>query len=788
MKRITLKPVLLAVLSAYATQVYAESKSLDLGKVEMIDVTPLKGVGQPLDKIPAGVQVVKEQDLVEQKNLNIADFINQNLVGVNVNEVQNNPFQPNVNFHGFTASPLLGTPQGLSVFVDGVRVNEPFGDVVNWDLIPMNAIQGMSLIPGSNPLFGLNTLGGALSVQTKSGRTNQGGAVEAYAGAWGRRAISAEYGAVSTDGAKDFFISGNTFTEDGWRDFSPTDVNQVFAKTGWQNEKTAINVSLTFADNKLVGNGLIPRGFVDGLGYRSILTRPDTTENKMAFINTNWSHYFSDDVQWSGNVFYRVARTKTLNGDANDDYDASLVDLNSDGDIDAAELASANADCQSGIGSIDPDEACSGALNRSSSRRTGYGLTTQLTFTQDVFGLKNQFISGMGYDYGKTRFRQTTEYGLINATRGVDGTGSTEQDVDLSGISKTWSIFATDTMSLNPFWHLTASARYNTTKVENSDKLLPSGPGSLSGNHTFNRLNPAVGINYTPVKEFTAYASYNEGSRAPTAIELGCADPNNPCKLPNAMAGDPPLNQVVTKTFEGGFRGRITPVVNWSLGAYRSENHDDIQFIAAGTTGSGYFNNVGKTKREGLDAGFSGVLDKFSWSLGYSFVRATYESSFDIANEVNTSNSGGIIHVKSGDTIPGIPEHQLKLRLGYYINPAWNIGSNILAFSDQYAHGNENNEDSSSNAKVKGYAIVNLDTRYQFSNGWQLFARVNNLFDRRYYSSAMLGEHRFNTTTGLFTGNESTDGFYAPGAPRAGWIGVRYEFGGKKSASNIDSD
>lgn len=775
MNKNTIKPLLLAIVSAYAAQaVSVQAEAVDLDKIEVISTTPLKGVGVPLQQVPAAIQVVKEKELTTQKNLNIGDFINQNLVGVNVNEVQNNPFQPNVNFHGFTASPLLGTPQGLSVFVDGVRVNEPFGDVVNWDLIPMNAIQGMSLIPGSNPLFGLNTLGGALSVQTKSGRTSQGGAVEAYGGSWDRRALSGEYGGVSEDGSKDFFISGNAFSEDGWRDYSPTDVNQLFGKVGWQNEKTSINVSLTMADNKLVGNGLAADSFLRSQGYKSILTRPDITENKMAFINTNWSHYFSDNIQWSGNVFYRNARTRTLNGDANDDYD------------DGATLAANTADCLAGTSS---EDTCSGAINRTRSKREGYGFTTQMTFSQDLFDLKNQFISGLGYDHGKTNFKQTTEYGLINATRGIDGNGEFDDDmVSLIGKSRTWSIFATDTLSLNPYWHVTASARYNTTQVDNNDKINPTGIDSLSGKHTFNRLNPALGVNFTPVKELTVYAAYNEGSRAPTAIELGCANPANPCKLPNAMAGDPPLNQVVTKTFESGFRGLLTPQVNWSLSAYRSENHDDIQFIASSTTGSGYFSNVGKTRRQGIDAGLSGTIDAFAWSLGYSFIKATYESEFDIANEVNTSSNGNVISVKRGDYIPGIPKHQFKLRLAYSPVPAWSMGTNVVAFSDQYSHGNENNQDTSDAAKVKGYAVMNLDTRYNFSNGWQIFARVNNIFDRKYYTSGLLGEHRFDASTGLFTGDEVTEGFFAPGAPRAGWIGARYEFGRKKSAVSYDRD
>ncbi len=806
----TIKPVLLAILSAYATQHIAfadEQKAIELEKVEVISTTPLKGIGLPLEQVPAAVQTVKEKDLVEQKSLSLGDFINQNLTGVNINETQNNPYQPDVNFRGFTASPLLGTPQGLSVFVDGVRVNEPFGDVVNWDLIPMNSIQGMSLIPGSNPLFGLNTLGGALSVQTKSGRTSPGGAIEAYMGSWGRKAGNAEFGGKSADGSKDFFISANVFSEDGWRDFSPTDVNQVFGKVGWQNDRTSLSLSFTGADNKLVGNGLAPSELMQAQGYDSILTRPDITDNKMAFFNLNLSHYFSDDVQFSGNAFYRKAKTKTLNGDGNDNFDEEQGDDvannpggNNDGVLDAAELAFMNNNCTT---NTDADENCSGANNRSSSRRSGMGFNGQFTFNQDWNGFKNQFITGGGYDYGRTRFKQTTEYGLVNATRGIDGLGFMEANnaVNLEGKTTTWSLFATDTLSLNQMWHLTASARYNHTKVDNDDKITPPGTvfvggqdSTLTGKHKFNRVNPAIGVNFTPSKALTAYASYNEGSRAPTAIELGCANEQIGCRLPNAMAGDPPLDQVVTKTFEGGLRGNLTPEVSWTFSAYRSENHDDIHFISSSPTGLGFFDNVGKTRRQGFDAALNGKIDAFSWVLGYSFVKATYQSGLTLVNEVNSSaqdfdgNGETEIRVSKGDYLAGIPKHQLKMRLGYDVNSSWNIGSNIFAFADQYARGNENNQHTGKGGKIGGFAVVNLDTRYNFPNGWQLFGRLNNIFDREYSSGGMLGEHRFDVASGQFSGNEVNDIFYAPGAPRAGWFGARYVFGGKKSIANYDVD
>ncbi|MCB4811433.1 TonB-dependent receptor [Methylovorus menthalis] len=766
------------------TQSAEEQKAdtLKVKKLEVVSTTPLPSIGLPLEQVPANIQIVKGEDMRNQGSLTIADYMNQNLAGVNVNDTQNNPFQPDINFRGYSASPLLGTPQGLSVFVDGVRVNEPFGDVVSWDLIPMNAIQGMSLIPGSNPLFGLNTLGGAISIQTKSGRTNPGGAVEAYTGSWGRKAASAEYGGVSKDGSVDYFFSANSFTEDGWRNYSPTDVRQVFGKVGWQNETTQINLSYTGADNDMIGNGLTPNNMLRTLGRDTILTRPDQTRNTMSMLNLNGAHWFSDDVMLSGNAYFRHAKTKTLNGDGNDDVVSEDNATEDNGGVTPTSGFFGDGTCVAGADGEDAEKSCAGALNRSKSKKNSYGFTTQLTFNQDWLQKKNQFIVGFGYDYSKTRFSQSTEYGNLNGSRGIDGLGilSEEAAVNLTGKTKTWSVFATDTLSLNEFWHLTGSARYNHTKVENTDHLIPTGEESLSGDHSFNRINPAVGINFTPTRDLTVYGSYNEGSRAPTAIELGCANPAQPCKLPNAMAGDPPLKQVVAKTYEAGMRGNLTQDVRWNASVYRAQNTDDIQFIYANSTGLGYFDNVGKTRRIGLDTGLSGRYGAFDWNVGYSYIKATYESDFTIANEVNTSSDGDSIQVRKGDNMVGIPRHQFKLRGQYSITPKWVVGTNIVTFSDQYARGNENNQDEGEGAKIGGYTIVNLDTRYNIGKGWSVFAKAINVFDREYSNGGMIGETFFGANGAYLAGEDERASLRSPGAPRAGWIGVRWEFGGAK--------
>jgi outer membrane receptor protein involved in Fe transport len=788
------KFILIAILTAYALPqaVLAEdAEKLTTEKIEVISTTPLQGVGLPKEKIPANIQSVKGDDMVNQNSLSIADSLSSGLLGINVNEVQNNPYQPNVNYRGFTASPLLGTPQGISVFVDGVRVNEPFGDVVNWDLIPLNAISNMNLIPGSNPVFGLNTLGGALSVNTKSGRTDPGGAVELSGGSWGRISGSAEYGGVAKNGA-DYFFAVNALNEQGWRDASPSDVRQAFGKIGWQGEKTDANLSLTLADNELVGNGLVQKEFLDNLGWDSINTKPDITDTQMVFLNFNANHYFTDDTVLNANTYYRNARTKTLNGDVNDNVDSGVFLI----------------DCSALAGGVDFEAECGGALNRSKSKREGYGFTAQMTFNQDWMGKKNQLITGLGYDLGKTKFSQSSELGNITASRGVAGIGefSEEAVVDLKAKSKTWSIFATDTFSFDDMYHLTLAGRYNHTKIENKDgDIAPPDPASLTEDASFSRFNPAIGLSITPNKDLSFYGSYNEGSRAPTAIELGCAFQDldgdgigdTACKLPNAMAGDPPLKKVVSKTYEAGVRGKLAGNMGYSASVYRSQNTDDIQFISSDpANGAGNFLNVGKTRRQGLDLGVNGELTNFRWNVGYSYIRATYQSPFSIANSVNTravDTDGDTvpdsINVSRGDYLPGIPKHQFKLRGEWQALPNWTIGTNVVAFTSQYSFGNENNKHAGEGAKIRGYTVVNLDTRYKFANsGWQAFARVNNVFDKEYYSAGMLGESFFTASGDFDSGDSHFQPLYSPGAPRAGWVGLRYEFGGKKSTTSFDND
>ena len=284
--------------------------------VVIIGTAPLPGVGLPVEQVPSNVQTAGAQDVQRQHPLTLADFLNNNFSGINISESQNNPFQPDVNYHGFTASPLLGTPEGLSVFVDGVRVNESFGDTVNWDLIPEIAISNITLMSGSNPLFGLNTLGGALAVQTKSGHDFPGTELQAYGGAFGRRAFEGATG--GSVGNFDYFLASNYFDEDGWRDLSPSTVRQVFGKAGWQDETTDVDISYTWANTSLIGNGAVPESLL-AYNREAIYTAPDFTNNKVNFVNATGSHFLRNHLLVSANAYYRHLVTHTNNGDLSDD-------------------------------------------------------------------------------------------------------------------------------------------------------------------------------------------------------------------------------------------------------------------------------------------------------------------------------------------------------------------------------------------------------------------------------------------------------------------------------------
>ncbi len=723
----------------------------ELPTVTVIGTTPLPGLGTAPRDVPSNVQIFGSRDLARQRPLDLTEFLDRNANSTGAASGQGNLYQRDLSFRGFAASPLLGTPQGISVFQDGVRINESFGDVVNWDLLPPSAISSVQLIPGSNPVFGLNTLGGALAIHTKSGAQYPGGSIAFSGGSFGRRMAELEYGGKHD--RLDYFVTANLAQEDGWAEHNASRVKRLFGKVGYQDDTSDLDLSLTLADNTLQGTQTLPQSWLDT--PKQAYTFPDVNENRLVFIAAKGSRFLSDTTLLGGNVYFRRYRNANLSSNVNGNYGKPDADT----------------------GMPQTNEATN---DRSSIDQKSWGFGLQLTVPRDLAGRRSQFIAGLSGDFGDTGFTQQSQAAKFAPDREAIGSGDFAPETDVGTRNRYLGVFFVDSLALSEEWTLTLAGRYNHARISVADHSGEE-PG-LDSTSNFSRFNPALGINFNPAPALTAYASYSEGMRAPSPIELTCADTAAPCKLPNVFLSDPPLRKVVSRTTETGARGRPWTDASWSAAVYRTDLDDDIQFIASGqgAINAGFFHNVGKTRREGIELAASARLDDLTLNVRYSHTEATFRSTFVAASPNNsTADAAGAIVVRSGNRIPGIPADSFKLRADLDLTPRWSVGASVVVASSQFAHGDENNRDR--HGRVPGYAVVDLDARWQAARDWEIFASIANLFDRRYENFAILGANAFNgpnRSYGPALGLDPlAEQFRAVGAPHGAWVGVRYALG-----------
>jgi outer membrane receptor protein involved in Fe transport len=677
-----------------------------------------------------------------------------------VNEAQSNPLQPDIQYRGFVGSPLLGLPQGLAIYQDGVRINEPFGDTVNWALIPGRAIGSATLVPGSNPLFGQNALGGAIAVKTKDGFADAATRAELTAGSFGRIGLEAETGGAFSD-ELGYFVSASHLEEDGWRDYSPTEAQQVFGKLTALGDRSRLDVSLTHVDTELVGNGAVPEDLLE-LDREAIFTHPDRTANALTMLGLSAERALSPSITLRGNLYFRASDIDTLNGDDSDfeecESTPGFICEDEDGGeelvLDENELP------------IAADDSLEGAtVNRTSTGQDGVGLALQTDFTGDLAGRANRFTIGVTHDEADVDFGGSTELGALDDTRQAvaGGVFVGEAFTGLETSVASTGLYLSNTFSLGERAALTVSGRYNRTHVVLEDQLADD----LDGDHAFERFNPAIGVT-TGTAALGFYAGYSEASRAPSPVELTCADEDDPCRLPNAFVADPPLEQVVAKTFEAGVRGEWDGG-RWHAGVFRTTNDDDILFISAGAlTNEGYFDNVGETRRDGFEANLDGTAgERIAWSFDYTYLDATFRDSFTVMSPNHPAAVDGEIDVESGDRLPLIPQHLLKAGMRFAATEALTFGAGIVGASGSYFRGDEGNLLD----ELDGYYVVNVRAEYRIGASTSVFASVDNLLDEEYVTFGVFGE------ADEVLGDEFDEPYFVgPGAPRAAWIGVRVEF------------
>jgi outer membrane receptor protein involved in Fe transport len=771
------------------------TEGMSFAQPDVAKMSPVRGSEIPIAKIPSTVSTMTAADIASTGSVVPQDFLAQRVPGITVGDLQGNGFQTDVQFRGFESSPVNGVAQGLAVYQNGVRINESFGDIVNYDFIPDNAIRNITVMTG-NPVFGLNALGGAISFDMQDGFNYQGAEFDVRAGSYGRIQESAQGGLQVGNYAA--YIALQNINDDGWREFSPTTINRMFADLGVKGDGSEFHINFSGADNSYGITAAAPEELLDR-GWDRTFTSPQTTENQMQMVSVNGSVVVTPNTTVSGVAYYR--HFKQTHADGNiaefEPCDGDPTHICEEGEDDP--LLNVRGQPIPNPIAGDPDGAL-GSIDGTSQDADSYGFSLQAVNKSRLFGYKNQFLIGTSFDHGHVAYNAQSQVGfflphfVVQGTGQIVGCGDDDDDDDEGGCddgprnlattNDYVGVFFSNTTDLTDRLSVTVGGRYNYAAVSIANLDDPSDPG-LNTTSIYQRFNPAAGLTYKLLPGLSLYGGYSEANRAPTPGENACADPERPCLIESFLTADPPLGQVVSHTWEAGFRGDYgnpRDRFQWNLGFFRTLNTNDIVTqIADGATGTrGYFVNATDTLRQGIEAAMQYNTDRYRVYASYTFTDATYNKPWEAfspnnleAGECSEPGEEDVcLQVHTGNRIPGVPQHLFKAGFDYWLTHKWKFGADLLATSSQYFYGDENN----SNAPLAGYAKVNLHTSYDVTDHVQIYGLIDNLFDTRFgtygtffdseeASEASLGEIDFN-------GNRSI----TPSMPFAAYGGIKVRF------------
>jgi iron complex outermembrane recepter protein len=749
-----------------------------------VQATAIAGPAIDPDRVPGNVQTLSAADLSSEGTASLTGAMIRQLGSVNVDDNLDDPNQPDILYRGFEASPVLGTPEGLAVYQNGVRINEAFGDAVNWDLIPDLAIDHMSVVSAS-PVYGLNALGAGVSVTMKDGFGYRGAEADLSGGSFEQRAGEFQAGAKS--GNFGAYVAGKALDETGWREFAQDSVRQLYAVLSAHGDRGTFDVSFTGDRNDLAGQGAAP---VQELAVSRwlVFTGPQANLNRLGFLSLNGTVHATDALSLQGVAYYRQYDHTVSNGDTSD-YMACGV------------AVYAGSLCQSdgatpvtnSAGQLLPDISNGGAvpIGQNDFERTdafGRGAALQASDNHPLGGHDNVFSAGVTFDYALVDFYSGTQIGVMSPQLAVlpsdlnvdtpESSSFGATPVSLKAFDQYEGLYATDTFNITRALALTASGRYNVAQLDLQDRL-----GShLTGDNRYTHFNPAIGLTAQLSSELGVYAGFAQNTRAPTASEIECSNPLQPCLLPSNLAGDPPtLRQVIAHTYELGLRGRIGATAgsqasgpSWTLGVFRTDLHDDIYGIATSVS-SGFFQNIPATRRQGMEFNLSYGNRQWSAYIDDSYIQATFQSTMRLPSPSNPyQDAAGDILIRPGDRLPGIPLNRFKVGGNYTLEPGWSVGAALNIIGSRYYVGDESNQ----NAPLPSYWVVDLHSLYQLSHHVQVFVTLDNLFNAHYATYGLYSDPTGTGAPGVpphgVTNGPGVDNrFQSPAAPFAAFAGVR---------------
>jgi outer membrane receptor protein involved in Fe transport len=653
--------------------------------------------------------------------LTVQDVL-ERLPGVNLNDEQGNPLQMDITIRGITGSPVTGLSQGIGVFVDGVRVNEPGAEEINFDLIPLDDVERIELIRGPSAAFGRNSLAGTLNIITRRGRGPLSAEAEASAGSFGREKYRLNLGGAQ--GPVDYYFSSSQFSENGFRAQSNTRAAQAFGKLGYRAALSDVSLSYQYHNDQIRQAGSLPLSVLR-VDRRANFTGGDFFAPQLHLVALNASHRLTSNVSFTANAFFRALDAEQFN--------ASLL----------------------------------AADTRLFNRTRSGGTILQLSHRSRLGPWVNQLVIGAEYTRDDVRIRVFSEQNERTLARClVSSTDCPFRQflADLSDRSNPLGFYLFDTLRLGSGIFtasdsiiLTAGIRFDRVGHDVVD-ASPEQPGRATGRASFARWVPTAGLNYSVSDQYGLYVAYKEGFRAPAFLELTCADPDSPCVgLQAGVAPDATftsLRPVKARSYEAGMRASPQKWFDASVAIFRTDLIDDIYSVSPNATAL-YFQNVGNTRREGIELSIATALRNWNAFVNYTYTRATFQSNFSIASPRTPEDDEEVV---VGNQLPLVPNH--RLNTGIRFSPVdWaTVSVNGSYVSDQFFRGDENN----TQPKLKAYFVLSagLEIRWKSFRG---FVHLRNLLNTNYET--------FGTYANSGTGIEP---FLTPGTPLHFMVGASY--------------
>ena len=662
--------------------------------------------------VPARISIVTGREIDAWEPRLLGDALGSQ-AGVSLYDDLGSPYKLTISTRGFSAGPTVGLPPGVSVFLDGVRQNEPDAQEVNFDLLPMEHVQRVELLSGSASLLGPNSLGGAVNLVTRRGTRPPSGELELSRGSFDAVSGEGSLGGRSLRGW-DYYLGAGYEREDGWREATDAENANAFLNVGTLGERRGLSLQTFGARSRARTAGSLP----ESIFRRS--PRTNFTAGDFEDLNAQQAALSGYAPVGNGQVFFtaygRRSRAERFNVNQPPDDDVRAFTTN--------HTIGGNADWR-----------------RSTDLRGG---AATLALRAGIDGSAN---------WVRVRIFAEPQDGSPAALT----TDVKSPSLGLAAFTLADLRWGRVTFS--------AGARYDYVRVPFRDQLDPTGDTTSA----YQRLNPRGGVSVDAGRGAAVYASVGRSFRAPAIVELACADPAAACPLPFALGEDPPLLPVTATTYELGGRRAVGPAtVTGSV--YRSEVRDEIFFVASETALlSGYFTNISRTRREGVELAVELSLgEHFTGYANYAFTRATFRSAaelFSIRADSGFAGSplAGSNDVTAGDRLPLVPSHQAKVGALAQLPAGLEVGLDARLVGAQWLRGDEANE----TQPLDPYVVLNARAGYRIGR-WEIAGIVTNVFDSR---RATFGTFNENRQTGQL------ERFLTPLGARAVKLILRHEFG-----------